>query len=249
MDRTDRPLTSQPIEFAGLTFRGATREAIAASPPMTMVVTVNADFIVSAHEDPRFAGIINDNCSTFDGQFPFILARRLGRPRGAPIEKISGSDLLPELLAEAQRHGKRAFLLGASTDVNATALNVARERFGTTVEGYSPPLAQYPFSDDWRAECRRRIEAFRPHYVFVALGAPKQEYWVDDERTWLTAAGVEVCVGCGGSLDFLSGKIKRAPHFVQSIGMEGLYRLITQPKWFRVKRLMRSFLMFKYIFR
>jgi N-acetylglucosaminyldiphosphoundecaprenol N-acetyl-beta-D-mannosaminyltransferase len=242
-------MSSSSVHFAGLTFQGPTRAAIAAFPPLTLVVTVNADFIVTAHADPRFARIINENCATFDGQIPFALARRLARPRHAAIEKITGSDLVPELLAEAAKTGRKVFLLGATPDANAAAVRVARDRFGAKVEGFSPPLATYPFPDEWRAQCRARIEAYRPDYIFVALGAPKQEFWMDEERAWLEPLGVRLCIGCGGSLDFLSGRIKRAPGWVQTIGLEGVYRLLAQPQWFRIKRLLRSFLMFKYIFR
>lgn len=249
MDRPKRPSATQPVRFAGLTFNAPTRAAIAVAPRPTMIVTVNADFVVTAHENPHFARIINENASTFDGQVPFVLARWFAQPRGAPIEKISGSDLVPELLASAAREGQRVLLLGASVASNVEATRIARERHGAQVEGYSPPLASYPFPDDWRDECRRRIAAFRPYYVFVALGSPKQEFWMDSERDWLAEHGVEVCVGCGGSLDFLSGKIKRAPRWVQRTGLEGIYRAISEPKLFRLKRLLRSFLIFRYLWR
>lgn len=242
-------MSASSVYFAGLTFQGPTRAAIAAAPPLTLVITVNADFIVTAHADPRFARIINENCATFDGQIPYTLARRLARPRGAPIEKISGSDLVPELLEKAAQMKRKVFLLGATPEANAAAVLVARHQFGVEVEGYSPPVAAYPFPDDWRLQCRARIENYRPDYIFVALGAPKQEFWMDEERTWLEPLGVRLCLGCGGSLDFLSGRIKRAPGWVQTIGLEGVYRAFAQPQWFRIKRLLRSFLMFKYIFR
>ncbi|MFT7721732.1 MAG: WecB/TagA/CpsF family glycosyltransferase [Roseateles sp.] len=214
-----------------------------------MVVTVNADFIVTAHKNPRFARIINENASTFDGQVPFVLARHFAQPRDTPIEKISGSDLVPELLASAARQGRRVLLLGAAADSNAEATRIARERYGAQVEGYSPPLAAYPFPNDWRDACRHRIDAFRPHYIFVALGAPKQEFWMDDEQDWLADRGVELCIGCGGSLDFLSGEIRRAPRWVQRAGLEGVYRTLSEPKLFRLKRLLRSFLVFRYLWR
>lgn len=247
MDRPERLASPQPVRFAGLSFNAPTRAAINAFPRPTLIVTVNADFIVLAHENPRFASIINQNASTFDGQVPYILARKFARPRGATIEKISGSDLVLELLDSAAHGGKRVLLLGASAESNKEAVRIARERYGVQVNGYSPPLTSYPFPDGWRDECRFRIAATQPHYIFVALGAPKQEFWMDDERDWLAKQGVEMCVGCGGSLDFLSGKIRRAPRWVQRCGLEGVYRTLSEPKLFRLKRLLRSFLIFRYI--
>jgi N-acetylglucosaminyldiphosphoundecaprenol N-acetyl-beta-D-mannosaminyltransferase len=247
MDRPERLASSQPIRFAGLNFNAPTRAALNALPRPVFIVTVNADFIVIAHENPRFASIINQNASTFDGQVPYVLACKFARPRGATIEKISGSDLVPELLESAAKNCKRVLLLGASAESNEEAVRIARQRYGVLVEGYSPPLASYPFSDDWREECRHRIGAFQPHFILVALGAPKQEFWMDDERGWLEKQGVEMCVGCGGSLDFLSGKIRRAPRWVQHSGLEGVYRTLSEPKLFRLKRLLRSLLIFRYI--
>lgn len=249
MDQPEHLSTSTPVRFAGLNFNAPTREAIATAPRPTMIITVNADFIVMAHENSRFARIINENASTFDGQVPFILAHKFARPRGVAIEKISGSDLVPELLSRATQEGRRVLLLGATAESNAEAVRVARQLYGAQAEGYSPPLASYPFTDDWRNECRRRIAAFKPHYVFVALGAPKQEFWMDDEHDWLARQGVELCLGCGGSLDFLSGKIRRAPKWVQRAGLEGVYRTLSEPKLFRLKRLLRSFLIFRYLWR
>lgn len=247
MDRPERLASPQHVRFAGLNFNAPTRAAIHVLPRPVFIVTVNADFIVMAHENPRFARIINENASTFDGQVPYILACKFATPRGVNIEKISGSDLVPELLVNAAQNGKRVLLLGASTESNEEAARIARQRYGAQVDGYSPPLASYPFPDDWREECRHRIAAYRPHYIFVALGAPKQEFWIDDERSWLANQGVEMCVGCGGSLDFLSGKIRRAPSWVQHAGLEGVYRTLSEPKLFRFKRLLRSFLIFRYI--
>lgn len=249
MDRTEHEASPQPVRFAGLNFNAPTRSAINALPRPTLVVTVNADFIVTAHKNPRFARIINQNASTFDGQVPYILARKFARPHGVSIEKISGSDLVPELLVTAGHTKKRVFLLGASAESNKEAVRVAHQHYGVQVDGYSPPLALYPFPADWRDECRTRIAAFKPHYIFVALGAPKQEFWMDDEREWLARQNVEICVGCGGSLDFLSGKIRRAPVWVQNFGLEGVYRTLSEPKLFRLKRLLRSLLIFRYLFR
>lgn len=247
MDRPERLASPQPVRFAGLNFNAPTRAAISALPRPVFIVTVNADFIVMAHQNPRFASIINQNASTFDGQVPYVLACKFATPRGVAIEKISGSDLVLELLESAAHSGKRVFLLGASAESNKEAVRIARQRYGANVEGYSPPLAAYPFPDDWSEKCRQRIATFRPHYIFVAFGAPKQEFWIDDEMNWLAKHGVEVCVGCGGSLDFLSGKIQRAPRWVQRSGLEGVYRTLSEPKLFRLKRLLRSFLIFLYI--
>lgn len=233
------------VRFAGLTFRGLTSETLLERrEKMTVIVTVNADFIVRAKHERRLAGIISNDYSTFDGQVPYWLAKLMAKPKQVEFEKISGSDFAYSLLEHASTHRKKVFFLGASTETNRSARDVVSQRYGIEIDGYSPPLADYPFPSDWEAETMKRIRDFEPDYIFVALGMPKQEYWIDDNREALQKLGVEIAIGCGGTLDFISGRIRRAPKWIQSAGLEGVYRLFMERKLFRVKRLLRSFMVF-----
>jgi N-acetylglucosaminyldiphosphoundecaprenol N-acetyl-beta-D-mannosaminyltransferase len=243
-------VTPNSVSFAGLRFKGISRQAIwPTSGQFKFVITINADLVVMAHRNPRFRQLANEYLSTLDGQVPYAMAKLFAKPRRVKLEKISGSDLVIELLQHAATHGKRVFLLGAAPQVNAKAVEIANTRYGTQTEGFSPPLADYPFTTAWRQVCLDHIRQFKPHYLFVAFGAPKQEFWLSDELDELKAMGVEFCVGCGGSLDFLSGNIQRAPRWIQHMGLEGVFRLLKEPKLFRVARLARSFLLFRYIFK
>jgi N-acetylglucosaminyldiphosphoundecaprenol N-acetyl-beta-D-mannosaminyltransferase len=230
------------VQFAGLTFRGLTSKTLLEQRErMTVIVTVNADFIVRAKAERRLAGIISNDYSTFDGQVPFWLAKMMAKPKEVEFEKISGSDFAYSLLAHAAEHDKRVFFLGASDETNRAARMIAKQRYGIEIDGYSPPLAEYPFPDEWKADTIDRIRAFKPHYLFVGFGMLKQEYWIDDHREALQALGVEIAIGCGGTLDFISGRIRRAPKWIQTAGLEGVYRLVVERKLFRLKRLLRSF--------
>lgn len=236
---------TEAVQFAGLVFRGLKSQTLLERrEKMTVIVTVNADFIVRAKEEHRLAGIISSDYSTFDGQVPYWLAKVMAKPKQIEFEKISGSDFAYSMLSNAAAHGKRVFFLGAAEQTNVSAREIVRQRYGIEIDGYSPPLEDYPFSADWRAETMERIRSFKPHYLFVALGMPKQEYWIDDHRDVLQALGVEIAIGCGGTLDFISGRIRRAPRWVQSAGLEGVYRLFVERKLFRLKRLLRSFRVF-----
>lgn len=231
------------VRFAGLQFRGLRLSDVL--PPahgMKWVITVNADFVVQAFRDTRFARLIDDNHATFDGQVTWWLARWLARPKGIRFDKISGSSLAYELFEHAARHQQRAFLLGAAPEVNRRAVNNVEKAYGIEVAGYAPPFARYPAPEDWTQQVLDRIAAFRPAILLVAFGAPKQEFWIDDHREVLARAGVRLVVGCGGTLDFVAGAIARAPVPVQRIGLEGVYRLLAQPSWFRLRRLFRSLL-------
>lgn len=244
------PDTFHPVRFADLTFRGYNLEAIRRATDLPrFIVTVNADFIVRAHEDAEFRDLINRNLSTFDGQVPFVLARMSNWSRATEIEKLSGSDLIYTYLKEAAQAGKTSFLFGATPAANERAVKAGKALYGGEVLGYSPPLAQEPLPAEWTEEALERIRAARPAYLFVALGAPKQERWIANNLDALRSAGVECVMGCGGSVDFLGGTLKRAPRWVQSIGMEGVYRLASEPRLFRVLRIFRSFRVFAYVFK
>lgn len=238
------------VHFAGLTFRGYNFEAIQnTSDNPKFIITVNADFIVRAQKDAEFKALINRHLSTFDGQVPFALARLRNLDQATAIEKLSGSDLIYTYLREAAAADKTSFLFGASPAVNARAVEVGKALYRGKILGYSPPLAKDPLPATWTEDALAQIQAARPAYLFVALGAPKQERWIANNLDALRSAGVEYVMGCGGSIDFLSGEIKRAPRWIQSIGLEGVYRFISEPRLFRLLRILRSFRIFLYVFK
>lgn len=237
------------MRFAGLTFRGLHATDLYPQPGLfKFIVTVNADFIVRSAESARFADLISNNYATIDGQVSMWLARLLCRPRKARFEKVSGSSFAYDLLQHASEKGLRVFLLGACPTVNELATRMIRERYRIDAFGYSPPLTDYSPSLNWSEDAIAQIKKYSPHVLFVALGSPKQEYWIEDNRQALEASGIQVAIGCGGTLDFLAGVIPRAPEWVQRLGLEGFYRFAVQPSWFRLKRLARSFLVFPIAF-
>lgn len=238
------------VRFAGLVFRAPNTRAIELADDLPkFIVTVNADFIVRAHEDFFFKNLLETNLSTFDGQIPFFLAKVFNFSKRSHISKLSGSDLIYHYLERAAAEGKCSFLFGSSPQANSKAILNASKKYKGCVKGYSPPLAEYPPSEEWNNAALDRIRDARPSYLFVALGSPKQELWIDANLPEIRNAGVEVVIGCGGSIDFLAGTHKRAPVWIQRAGFEGVYRLIKEPKAFRLARLLRSFKIFRYIFR
>lgn len=238
------------LEFAGLTFKGLhAADLFPQAGVFKFIVTVNADSVVTSFRSVRFANLISKNFATIDGQVTLWLARIFGKPRNLSFEKISGSSFVYDLLQHAADNRLRVFFLGASPAVNDLATQVVRARYGIDVVGYSPPLTTYPIALAWSEEVLARIKTHSPHILFVALGSPKQEYWIEDNTQVLKDFGVQVAIGCGGTLDFVSGARSRAPLWVQKIGLEGLYRLAMEPCCFRVKRLARSLLVFPIVIR
>ncbi len=191
-----------------------------------MVVTPNVDHVVIAErrEDFRAAYAAAD-LSLADGK-PIVWASRL---LGSPLpEKVSGSDLVLPLLDRAAARGWRVFLLGAGPGVANAAADLLRRR-GVDVAGTATPWVRAePGEPDPEGDTAVEvIRAARPDLVLVAFGAPKQEIWMHRRRGALSPA---VLVGIGASLDFLAGRVRRAPRWVSHSGLEWLWRLGREPR-------------------
>ncbi|WP_212000349.1 WecB/TagA/CpsF family glycosyltransferase [Chitinophaga sp. HK235] len=234
------------IRFAGLTFRGLNKEDLLKDfDKIKFVVTVNAEFIVESGRNERLRNIINNNISTFDGQIPYVLAKLANRSK--TFHKISGSSLIYDVCSYCRMHNKRLFLLGGSTDSNRMAQERLKSVYGIPIDGFSPDFHPYPFPPALNADLIKRIAAFKPDFLFVGFGVLKQEFWIDDHLDALEKLGVGLVVGCGGTFELASSRVKRAPVIVQKVGMESLFRFLMEPKWFRMKRILKSFLVFRYV--
>jgi N-acetylglucosaminyldiphosphoundecaprenol N-acetyl-beta-D-mannosaminyltransferase len=208
------------------------------------VVTVNAEFVAEAHRNPRFMALINNNYATLDGQIPYLLSRLTNRNRS--YDKLSGSDLLMKAVSHCAKTNESLFFLGADEETNKKAVEKAHSLGVAKCAGFSPEYCDYPFEEKFNQEILDRIAQAQPDYLFVGFGAKKQEFWIADNLDKLEKIGIKVVIGSGGSFSFLAQTIKRAPHKVQRMGLEGIYRLLQEPSWFRVKRLLKSFLIFYY---
>lgn len=196
------------------------------------VSTVNPEFIVTAQDDPLFARILNQSALNLpDGQGLIWAARLLGQPLR---ERVTGVDTLVGLTAMCSQKGYRIYLLGAAEGVAAAAGRHLVARFpGLVIAGIHTGS---PAPED-EETIIAGISSARPDILFVAYGAPHQEKWIARN---LDRLGVSVAMGVGGALDFLSGRAKRAPHWMQRLGLEWLHRLFHQPwRWRRMLALPR----------
>ena len=191
-----------------------------------LVATVNPEFVMRARSDQDFARVLEsaDLCLA-DGSGVVWAARRQGC---AMREPVTGVDLIPPLAALCARRGFRIFLLGAAPGVaNDLANRLRVEHPALEVEAHAG--TPDPSAD---AATLALIRAHKPQVLLVAYGHPKQELWIDRMRESL---GVAVAMGVGGSFDYLTGRIPRAPTWMRRAGLEWLFRLVRQP-W-RVRRM------------
>ena len=213
-----------------------------------IIITVNAESIVKSQNDAVLRRIISNGISTIDGQVPLWLFK-LKYPQ-QKIEKLSGSDIIYDYCNWAESNQLKIFLLGGNEESNALAVDKLRQKYcSLQIEGYSPLYEPYPFSETTNKAILEKISRFQPDILFVGFGMGKQEYWESDNYNFLNKLGVKYIIGCGGTFDFVSGKIKRAPLFIQKIGFEGVWRLFMEPKLFRLKRIITSMRIFYYYIR
>jgi N-acetylglucosaminyldiphosphoundecaprenol N-acetyl-beta-D-mannosaminyltransferase len=141
---------------------------------------------------------------------------------------VSGSDFLPAFCQAVAGEGCRIFFLGAAPGVaDAAKRSLERKHPGLSIVGtYSPPVG---FERD-EHECARVATLVRraePDVLFAAFGSPKQEKWLHQFRDQLN---VPVSMGIGSTLDYLAGRLRRAPIWMQRAGLEWSYRLVQEPR-------------------
>lgn len=236
-------------DFCGIRINCLTYNSLlSSSESPRILVTVNAEAIVRAQNDSRLKSIINQNYASIDGQIPLWLFKK--QYPNETVEKISGSDLIYSIPEYAEQNNYKVFLLGGKPESNEGAVNKLRIMFpNLEIEGYSPEYHPYPFPEEICNAIDAKLRSFKPDILFVGFGMGKQEYWEDDNMSLFESLGTKLIIGCGGSFEFASGRIKRAPKIVQNIGLESVWRLFQEFKWFRIKRLLLSFKIFCYYFK
>ncbi|MEM7344138.1 MAG: WecB/TagA/CpsF family glycosyltransferase [Chloroflexota bacterium] len=192
------------------------------------LATVNPEFVVEAQQDEAFRRIINQAALALpDGIGLLKAATFLGEP---PIpERVPGSDLVIKLAELSHQKGYRIYFLGAQEGVAEQAINCLKVDYpNLQVAGFyagSPALAD-------NEAIVQRILPTQADILMVAYGAPKQDKWIARN---LERLQIPVCIGVGGSFDFIAGVATRAPRWIQRMQLEWLHRLIFQPwRWRRI---------------
>jgi N-acetylglucosaminyldiphosphoundecaprenol N-acetyl-beta-D-mannosaminyltransferase len=216
------------VEVDRVTFAEAIEavEALVATGRGGFVVTPNVDHVVIAERGEDFrAAYAAADLSLADGK-PIVWSSRL---LGAPLPaKVSGADLVPPLMDRAAARGWRVFLLGAGPGVAQAAAERLRRERRVDVVGVAAPTVRVDGGPDPEGDAAvEAIQAARPHLVLVAFGAPKQEVWMQRRRDAVAPA---VLLGVGASLDFVAGRVRRAPRWVSDAGFEWLWRLAREPR-------------------
>jgi N-acetylglucosaminyldiphosphoundecaprenol N-acetyl-beta-D-mannosaminyltransferase len=197
------------------------------------IATPNPEMLIEAQRNPLFHRVLQETSLNLADGTGLLWASRL---KGHPLpERVTGTDMMKALCMEKDL--PPVFLLGA-------AFGIA-EKVGEILRGQNPSLviagtwSGFP-DEEQEGDIVHRINASGAHILFVAFGAPKQELWIHRNLTKLPS--VHLAMGVGGAFDFIAGKQKRAPVWMQSLGLEWLYRLMKEPR--RVKRIWNAVVVF-----
>jgi N-acetylglucosaminyldiphosphoundecaprenol N-acetyl-beta-D-mannosaminyltransferase len=195
--------------------------AIAEGGRTRMVATVNPEFVMHARRDPAFRQALErTDLSVADGYGLVWALRRMGCPQQ---DRVTGIDLVPALAARCAAARRRVFLLGARPGVAAEAARRLVARCpGLEVAGADPGSPR-PEDD---AAVVDMVNRAAPDVLLVAYGHPRQEFWIERNRDRLA---VPVAIGVGGAFDFLAGRVRRAPLWLQSVHLEWAWRLLLEP--------------------
>jgi N-acetylglucosaminyldiphosphoundecaprenol N-acetyl-beta-D-mannosaminyltransferase len=182
----------------------------------------NVHVIVSAQREPELRSALDASWMNLpDGAPVAWLQRRNGN---AVARRVAGPDLMTTVIERGMDFGLRHFLFGSTPSVLCELETRLRERFPrvSLVGTWAPPKG-----DEHSAESLERIRRAQPDVLWVALGAPKQELWMARHAAEICPA---IAIGVGAAFDFHAGVKRRAPTWMQRIGLEWLHRLTTEPR-------------------
>jgi N-acetylglucosaminyldiphosphoundecaprenol N-acetyl-beta-D-mannosaminyltransferase len=188
------------------------------------IYTPNSEIMMAAQREPYLKTILNDaDLLVADGAGVVLASRILGKPLP---EKVAGFDLVKSVLKISENKSISFFLFGSKPGVAEEAQkNILRLYPWVNIVGCQNGY----FNKDEESKIIDNINSSNADILLVALGAPKQEKWIHENKSKLN---VKVCIGVGGTLDVFAGKVKLAPKFFRKNGLEWLYRLYREPRRF-----------------
>ena len=186
------------------------------------IVTTAAETLVRAVKIPEFGQLLkHSTLNTADGAGVVWAVKKL---HNKDISRITGVDLTEKIIQSSINHQWRIFLFGAAPDVIELAMSKIKEAYpGVNIVGY-----HHGFVDSANEDAIvEYINQANPEILIVAMGAPRQDLWINKNLPRLNCF---VGMGVGGAIDVMSGHVKRAPDVVQKYRLEWLYRLMQSPK-------------------
>lgn len=188
------------------------------------ITACNVHTTVTAHDDPTLRAAENGAVLALPDGKPLTLVQRARGCRDAGHVPITA--LLEAVLAVSAECGYRHYFYGSTAQTQALLKNrIAAEYPGVAIVGGEPSVFR-PLSEAENDALVDRVNAAQPDFLWVGLGAPRQELWMAQNAGRINA----LMLGVGGGFDVLAGNVKRAPGWMQKLCLEWLFRLLQEPK-------------------
>lgn len=195
----------------------------------------NVHTTVTAYRDPEYRAVQNGAAMNIPDGKPLSIVQHLSGEKEAG--RVPGPDLMPELFRLSEEKGYRHYFYGSTQETLDALKDRLSEKYPEMkiVGMYSPPFRSMTEEED--REAVERINAAKPDFIWVGLGAPKQEKWMANHEGRVCG----VMLGVGAGFDFHAGTVKRAPKWMQEVCMEWLYRIGQDPKRLLIRYLDTNF--------
>lgn len=209
---------------------------------MLHVATINPEYIMEARHNVRFKLILAQCLSVADGHGVIwgvkILQSQMTNSQmrqDSKLERVSGVELVEEILRHAKENNEKVFLLGAGQGVaEKAAAEMSKKYPGLQIYSYSGARTVKVEKDEEAKMTIAKINGICPDYLLVAYGSPWQDIWIEENRPYLRA---RVAMGVGGVLDEWAGVVKPCPAWIDQIGFKWAWRVAHEPwRWRRIFR-------------
>lgn len=184
----------------------------------------NVHTTVTAYETPDYLAVQNGGIMAIPDGGPLSA---LGRKRGySKMERVTGPSYMEEIMKISEKYGYSHYFYGSTEETLGKMVeNLKKQYPKLKIAGaWSPPFR--PLTKEEDEDIIDKINKSQPDFVWIGLGAPKQEYWMAAHQGKVTG----FMVGVGAGFDYIAGNIHRAPEWMQKCNLEWLYRLIQDPK-------------------
>lgn len=210
-------------------------QSIKTSAEPTWIVTANPEILLCAKEDEDYRKTLNKASLRLIDSFGLQMVCKL---KGMNAVRIPGADLAFKLVKDAVDHHQAIAMIGGGDRHSAKPALHRLMTYHPTLRGIAEDggmISKQGEGDSENQRARGRIAEFKPTVLLVGFGHPKQERWI--ERYKHEFPSVKIFIGVGGTFDYWSGLIPRAPKWMRTLGIEWLYRLIKEPtRWKRIFR-------------
>jgi N-acetylglucosaminyldiphosphoundecaprenol N-acetyl-beta-D-mannosaminyltransferase len=187
------------------------------------VLAVNPEKVIKAQSDPVLLRLLSSAGLLIPDGIGVVYAVRV--LKGEHIERVPGAELMPAICERAAQRGYKVFLFGASRQVNEQAVVILALQYpGLVIVGHHHGYVE----ESGMQYVIDAINVSGANVLFVALGSPRQEIWMENYLPLLLH--VRVCQGVGGTFDVIAGRVRRAPAAFRRANLEWFYRLITEPR-------------------